>query len=246
MTTTTSSLPPLIAIVGPTASGKTALATELCKKFGGEIVSADAKQVYVGMDIGTAKELHLPVVQHLLDWKQPGEKVTVSQYQERAYQCIDELHDRHLLPILTGGSGLYAESVTRGYLFAGPGARLAQPRYQVLELAIQLDRELLRQRVATRTRQWLEQGLLPEIERLLAQGVDEGWLEACGMEYRYFLRHMRGELTLEAAEELTNTAINQFIKRQYTWWRRHPELHWVADAAEASDLTQQFLSNLEW
>jgi len=237
---------PLVAVVGPTASGKTALATALCQQFGGEIVSADAKQVYKGMDIGTAKELDLLVRQHLLDFKQPGERMTVSEYQAKAYECIDALHAQHILPVLTGGSGLYAEAVTRGYLFAGPGEKQAQPRYAVLELAITWDREVLRERVAARTKLWLEQGLLEEIARLREQGVADSWLEACGMEYRYFLRHLRGELSLKEAERLTNTAINQFIKRQYTWWRRHPELHWVTGLEEAKRLTQQFLKSQNW
>ncbi len=76
-------LPKIIAVIGPTASGKTALGCFLAQSLGGEIVSADAKQVYVGMDIGTAKEKNLPVPQHLIDIKQPGERITVVMLPNR-------------------------------------------------------------------------------------------------------------------------------------------------------------------
>ncbi len=234
---------PLIAIVGPTASGKTALATALALEFGGELVSADSKQVYRGMDIGTAKELDLPVAQHLVDWKNPGEKVTVAQYQAEAYACIDDLHQKKILPILVGGSGLYAESVTLGYEFSGKGEKVAKPRYRVLEMGIAWEREALKKRAVERTETWLKQGLLAEIEGLLAAGVSAEWLETCGMEYRYFTQYLRGEVSYEAALALTNTAINQFIKRQYTWFRRHPNLVWVKSEEEARQLVRDFLAS---
>ena len=75
-------LPPLIAVIGPTASGKTDLGAFLAQKCQGEIISADAKQVFVGMDAGTAKETNLVIPQHLLDIRQPGERITVGDYQK--------------------------------------------------------------------------------------------------------------------------------------------------------------------
>ncbi|MBU6389883.1 hypothetical protein KGQ71_05215 [Patescibacteria group bacterium] len=238
------SLPPrIVAVIGPTASGKTALGCHLAHIFHGEIVSADAKQVYRGMDIGTAKEKDLPVGQHLLDIKNPGEKITVGEYQRLAYAVIDRLLSQDVLPFLVGGSGLYAESVLNGYIFAGNGekSRRQKSRYQSLKLGITLPRQELRQRVADRTERWLQDGLLDEITRLLAAGVEPEWLSWCGQEYRYFTAYLLGEIGLEEAVAKTNTSINQFIKRQYTWWRRHPDVIWVSGGQEAEAAVRRFL-----
>ncbi len=117
---------PLIAILGPTAVGKSALAIKLAQEhlhrtqvqvFHGEIVSADSRQVYRGMDIGTAKptrEEQARVPHHLIDLVDPDEKFTLAQYQQLAYQTIAAIHARGNLPLLVGGSGLYVRAVLEG------------------------------------------------------------------------------------------------------------------------------------
>ncbi len=105
---------PLIVIVGPTASGKTSLAIKLAKQFGGEIICADSRTVYKGMDIGTAKPTaeEQAVVPHWgLDLVDPGEKFSVAQFQEYANQKIDEIRSKGRIPFLVGGTGLYVDSV---------------------------------------------------------------------------------------------------------------------------------------
>lgn len=231
-------LPKIVAVIGPTASGKTDLGALLCRKFGGEIVSADAKQVYKRMDIGTAKEVGLDVPQHLINILEPGEKVTVGWYQARAYEVIDGLLAAGKLPVLVGGSGLYAESVLRGYLFGGRGAEL---RYLSLKLGIEVERAVLKERAGRRLRERIAAGLAEEVRGLLESGVDPDWLESCGIEYRYFGRYVRGLVSLEEATDLTETAIFQFIKRQYTWWRRHDDILWVGSAAEAIGAVEGFM-----
>ncbi len=102
--------PPVLAVVGPTASGKSALAIALAGRLGGEIVNADAMQLYRGMDIGTAKTPPVErdgVVHHLLDVLDPHEDASVAAYQPRARALIDEIAARGRVPILVGGSGLY-------------------------------------------------------------------------------------------------------------------------------------------
>lgn len=102
--------PPVVAVVGPTASGKSALAIALATRLGGEIVNADAMQLYRGMDIGTAKtppEERDGVAHHLLDVLEPHEDASVAAYQPRARELFDEIAARGRLPILVGGSGLY-------------------------------------------------------------------------------------------------------------------------------------------
>lgn len=108
---------PLILIVGPTAVGKTALAIRLAERFGGEIVSADSRQIYRGMDIGTAKatpEERARVPHHLLDIVSPDRWYTVAEFQQAATEAIAEIHRRGRLPFLVGGSGLYVRAVAEG------------------------------------------------------------------------------------------------------------------------------------
>lgn len=108
---------PLILIVGPTAVGKTALAVRLAERFGGEIVSADSRQIYRGMDIGTAKatpEERARVPHYLLDVVSPDRWYTVAEFQEAATRAIDDILARGRLPFLVGGSGLYVRAVAEG------------------------------------------------------------------------------------------------------------------------------------
>ncbi len=109
---------PLIAIVGPTATGKSQLAIRLAQEFEGEIVGADSRQVYRHMDIGTAKpsrqELSL-VPHHLIDIINPNEDFGLAQYQQLAYRAIEDIQQRHKLVLLVGGSGLYLWAVVEGW-----------------------------------------------------------------------------------------------------------------------------------
>ena len=102
----------LIVILGPTASGKTALSIKLAKNFNGEIVSADSRQIYREMDIGTAKPLDLQGVPHyLLDIKNPDEQYTVAEYKKDAIAAIEDIIKKNKTPIMVGGTGLYIKSV---------------------------------------------------------------------------------------------------------------------------------------
>ncbi|WP_413381448.1 tRNA (adenosine(37)-N6)-dimethylallyltransferase MiaA [Alkalihalobacillus sp. 1P02AB] len=111
----------LISIVGPTGVGKTALSIELAKKYGGEIISGDSMQIYRGMDIGTAKvneEEMQGVPHHLLDIKDPDEAFSVADFQELVVPLITRLNQKKKVPILTGGTGLYVNSIIKGYQFS--------------------------------------------------------------------------------------------------------------------------------
>lgn len=112
-------LPKIIVVVGPTASGKTALGLELAKKFDGEIINADSRQVYTGMNIGTAKIARGPgkeyiaegVRHHLIDVVQPDDEFTLAHYKKMAVVAIDDIIKRGKLPIIVGGTGLYVWSI---------------------------------------------------------------------------------------------------------------------------------------
>jgi tRNA dimethylallyltransferase len=107
----------LIVLLGPTAVGKTALSLDLCRRFGGEILSADSRQIYRGMDIGTAKATPAEQAQarhHLIDIRNPDQTLTVAEYQALAYGTIDALHAHGRVPFLVGGTALYLRAVTLG------------------------------------------------------------------------------------------------------------------------------------
>ena len=111
----------LLSVIGPTASGKTSLAVQLAVAFGGEIISADSRQVYRGMDIGTGKDLEEYRVDgkripcHLIDIVDAGYKYNVFEYQQDFVRVWESCRERKVLPILCGGSGLYVEAVLKGY-----------------------------------------------------------------------------------------------------------------------------------
>ena len=113
--------PKILAVVGPTASGKTKLAVELALRHNGEVVSADSMQIYRTLDIGTAKptaEEMQGVPHHMLDVAEPEEDFSVARYVEMASACVDDILARGKLPILAGGTGLYIDSLLSGRRFA--------------------------------------------------------------------------------------------------------------------------------
>ncbi|MBA7626970.1 tRNA dimethylallyltransferase [subsurface metagenome] len=152
----------LVAIVGPTGIGKSQLALRLARTFEGEIVSADSRQVYCHMDIGTAKlsreELSL-VPHHLINIVNPDEDFSLAQYQELAYRAIGDIHQRNKLPILVGGSGMYVWSVLEGW-----GIPRVPPdrefRHSLKEIAARVGEDELYQELA-------------EIDPVAAQRIDQ-------------------------------------------------------------------------
>ena len=110
----------MLAVVGPTASGKSGLAVELCKGFGGEVVSCDSMQIYKKMNIGTAKptlDEMQGIAHHLIDFLEPGTVYSVSDYVEDAAKCVCGLEKRGVLPVFCGGTGLYIDSFLSGVKF---------------------------------------------------------------------------------------------------------------------------------
>jgi tRNA dimethylallyltransferase len=126
----------LVVVVGPTATGKSALAVTLAQRLGGEVVNADSMQLYRGMDIGTAKlspDERAGVPHHLLDVWDVTETASVADYQRRARECIDSLLSRRVTPVLVGGSGLYVRAVVDPITFPGTDRDLRAALEQELE-----------------------------------------------------------------------------------------------------------------
>ena len=111
----------LITVIGPTATGKTSFAVALAKELNSEIISADSRQVYRGMDIGTGKDIKdftvdgCKIPYHLIDIIDAGEKYNIFKYQSDFLKAYNSLREKNIIPVLCGGSGMYVESVLKGY-----------------------------------------------------------------------------------------------------------------------------------
>jgi tRNA dimethylallyltransferase len=141
---------PLLIVAGPTATGKTKIAIELALRLGAEIISADSMQIYRYMDIGTAKpspEERKRVPHHLIDLVSPAEPFTVADYQRFFQATCEELRQKGVLPLLTGGTGLYIRAVTRGYNFPGPPVN-RELRASLLREAQERGKEEMHRRLA--------------------------------------------------------------------------------------------------
>ena len=114
---------PIITVLGPTATGKTGVAVRIAAELGGEIVSADSRQVFRRMDIGSGKDLSEyqydgnPIPYHLIDVEEPGVRYNVYRYQQEAFKAINDIRNRGRRVVLCGGSGLYIDAVLQGYRF---------------------------------------------------------------------------------------------------------------------------------
>ena len=274
----------MLAILGPTASGKTRLAVALAQELGGEIISADSRQVFRGMDIGSGKDLHEygQVPYHLINILDAGGEFSVFDFQRRFLNAFAEITSRRVVPILCGGSGMYLDAALRGYrmvevppndslraelatktdgelvdelwrlkpdqhnstdllnrertvraieiargeLDNGSGGETL-PRLQSSVIGIHWEREALRLRITNRLRERLDNGMIEEVERLHADGVEWGRLDYYGLEYRYVGAYLRGDMNRNDMFQRLNSAIHDFAKRQGNWFRRM-ERHGVA------------------
>lgn len=137
----------LITVVGPTASGKSALALQLAQKFDGEIICADSRTIYKGMDIGTSKPSlsdQQLAVHHLLDIVLPDQTFTAAEFKKLATEAIDDIQGRHKLPIIVGGTGLYVDSILYDFEFRekpDPARRAELEKLSVEELQSELQAE---------------------------------------------------------------------------------------------------------
>jgi len=127
----------LIVVLGPTACGKTKMAVKLAAKYGGEIVSADSRQVYCGMDIGTGKDLvdyqigRKKIPYYLIDVVKPMTEFNVGKYQKLAYAAIDNILSLGKRPFLVGGTGLYLDAVTQGYQFLPNKGKIRNSKFEI-------------------------------------------------------------------------------------------------------------------
>lgn len=282
----------LITVLGPTAMGKTTLAAHLAARINGEVISADSRQVYRGMDLGTGKDYEdyfvngEEVPSHLVDIEDAGVHYNVYRFQADFVRVFEEIQQRNKFPVLCGGSGLYLEAVLKNYklIQVPPNKELRKeldgksleeltqilkelkpklhnktdvetdrrairaieiemyyrehpqidtsfPDIRSLNIGVKFDRETRRQRITTRLKQRLENGMLDEVQRLLDSGLTPEQLIYYGLEYKYLTMHLTGELSYNEMFDKLEIAIHQFAKRQMTWFRgmekRGTKIHWI-------------------
>jgi tRNA dimethylallyltransferase len=234
-------IPPLVVVVGETASGKTALGIELAKKFNGEIICADSRTVYKGMDVGTAKPTKKEqegVPHHLLDIVEPNEKYNAARFQKDANALINDISDRGKLSIMVGGTGLYVDSVIFEYDF--DKKTMSELRPNTLVIGMKREREELLQRIEQRIDVMLKQGLVEEVQWV---GEQYGWdVEAMtGIGYRAFADYIKGEKTLDEARQDFIRGDKLLAKRQRTWFKRNKSIHWIEGYHGAISLVAKWL-----
>lgn len=232
----------LVVVLGPTASGKTKYAVRLAGELGRrlgrscEIISADSRQVYRGMDIGTGKDLgeYGGVPYHLIDIADPGEKYNVYRFSEDFRRAFEDISSRGAVPILCGGTGLYINAVTADYDFREHrplSSEREASRDGVYFIGTLVSREERNRRIDRRLRERLDEGLVEEIRNLLDGGTAAEVLIAYGLEYKHVTEFVLGETTQEEMFVRLSTAIHQFAKRQMTWFRGMErsgvKIHWV-------------------
>ena len=290
--------PKLVAVIGPTATGKSHLALELARKFGGEIISADSVQVYRGFDIGTAKpslEERREIPHHLIDILAPEEDYSAASSRNQADPIIHVLQEKGKTILVVGGTGLYLKVLSRG-LFHGPGgdphlreslrrkaegeeegylhrelgkvdpeaaSRLhphdtfriiralevyhhsgkplsqfqrehgfRESPYEILKIGLSEDREGLYRRIEARVDSMMEKGWLQETQDLLDRGISSRVKPMQSLGYKRLISFLAGEMDWLRAVHLIKQDTRRYAKRQITWFKADPEIHWFPAGVE--------------
>ncbi|MBI3495140.1 hypothetical protein HY065_00760 [Candidatus Berkelbacteria bacterium] len=218
---------PVVVIVGKTASGKTACAKRVAEQFGGDVISADSRQVYQYFDIGTAKDLSFH--QHLISILDPTkERWTVGDFLAQTRALIDRAHAAGRLPIVVGGTGLYIDALLRGYhlppgkLNRGQFKGHATPLpYQFLIIGMRLPTDVLYQNIAHRSHDMVTHGLIEETKRILTLlPKNHELLKTIG--YKQTIAYLDGKITLADLPAAITKATKVYARHQGNWLKRWP------------------------
>lgn len=282
-----------IAVVGPTATGKSDLGLDLAERLGGEIVNIDAMQLYRGMDVGTAKLTPAErrgIVHHQLDVLDVTETATVARYQESASRDVEDIRARGAVPIIVGGSMMYVQSLLdewsfpatdprirahwetvlaergvaavhaelarvdpdaaasilptdgrrivralevvqlTGQPFAASAPKIGEPRWGTVIVGVDRETEALDARIRLRTELMFDKGLVDEVRGLVDVGLRDGVTAQRAIGYAQVLAMFDGEYDLAEALERTFVGTRRYVRRQRSWFRRDPRVHWLDGA----------------
>jgi tRNA dimethylallyltransferase len=304
-------LPKLIVILGPTACGKTSWSIKMAKKYNGEIISADSRQIYKKMDIGTAKEpgewrwnglrktyFIEDIPHHLIDFLNPGKRFTVAEFRDKALKYTKLSYKHGRVPIIAGGTGLYTQSIVDNLQIprVPPNKKLrksleeksledlmlwlerldpkaakkidaknkrrviralevciltgepfsemqkkGEPLFDVLQIGIDVEKQVLYDRIDWRVDEMMKLGLLKEIESLLKQKYSWDLPSMSGIGYKQFKGYFEKEYSLDRAIELLKRDTRRYARRQLTWFKRDKTIKWCEDYKEAEKLVDKFL-----
>jgi tRNA dimethylallyltransferase len=284
----------IILIVGPTAVGKSFVSVEIAKYLGSEVISADSMQIYKYMDIGTAKVTENEkkgIPHHLIDIVYPNEKYSVSNFKTDAESLTEVLLAKGNIPVITGGTGLYVNSIIYNLEFSNalsdekirnelislheshgkevlynilteidpisaerihinntkrvmraievfritgePFSSLNEnfreysDKYDFIIIGLEMDRELLYNRINQRVDLMLENGLIEEVRNLLSKGYDRNLVSMQGIGYKEILMYLSGEISFEESIRLLKRNTRRFAKRQFTWFKADERIKWI-------------------
>ena len=297
----------LIIILGPTASGKTSFAVDIAYRFNGEIISADSRQIYKGMDIGTGKDLYeyknKKIKYHLIDILNPSEDYSVFKFKRDFNIACKKIIKNNKTPILCGGTALYIDSILYDYKIpkSKPNIKLrtkleglsfkelkekliqinkeqfnyqyhiskrrlirsieilnnspsfdmnlqGENKYQnCLVFGIEIERKKLLDRIQKRLKSRISDGMIDEVKNLIQLGLSHDRLNSLGLEYRFISKYLSKDLSYDDMVDKLNIAINQFSKRQMTFFRRIEKrgtvIHWIKNTKSdyIDDLINKYL-----
>ena len=303
----------VIVIVGPTASGKTALSIELAKKINGEIISCDSMQIYKDMDIGSAKptkEEMQGIKHYLIDFVEPTQRYSVAEYKKAAEKSIEEILEKGKVPIIVGGTGLYADSLIYGidyseieydedyrnklekqaetdeglanlyeqaYKIDSEAIKKISPNdkkriLRILEIyhstgknkteieaesrkngvkydykvyGINMDRDILYNRINKRVDLMIQDGLIQEVEDII--GKYEQFptaMQAIG--YKEVVEYIDGKLSKEEMIEKIKKETRHYAKRQLTWFRKNKNIIWLNGLDDIQNNIKIILEGINW
>ncbi|MBU0596694.1 tRNA (adenosine(37)-N6)-dimethylallyltransferase MiaA [Patescibacteria group bacterium] len=309
----TEKLPKIVVLLGPTACGKTNWSLRLSKKFNGEVISADSRQIYKQMDIGTAKEAGewrrdglkktfyiQDVPHHLIDFLNPGKTFSVAEFRDRAIKHAKMIRKQDKLPIIAGGTGLYISSVIDNLyiprvapnkklrnsleeksneelmlllkqmdkeavkkidaknkrriiralevcIFTGePFSKQQQkgdPLFESLQIGIDVDRDVLYERIDKRVDEMIKLGLVEEVKNIVRQKYSWQLSSMNGIGYRQFRDFFDGKCTLDEAISILKRDSRRYARRQHTWFKRDNRIEWIKDYETAEERVFQFLNS---
>lgn len=288
--------PLLIVIVGPTASGKSELAVKIAKRIGGEIISADSRQIYQKLNLGAGKIkgvwkkglfIYKKIPHYCIDEAPLSTTYTVADYKKCADAAINAIQSKGKIPIIAGGTGFWIDAVL--YDFALPpvppnnrlrkklarknpaqllallqkkdpkrAASIEQKNPRRLVRALEIAHALghvpklkkhnhfhaqwfgihplpndLRKKIRRRLRQRLREGMIDEARRLKKTGIPWKRFYELGLEYRFLAEYLRGKITRKEMFLELEQAIEEYARRQNTWFKKNPRITWVSNPKKA-------------